>query len=296
MIRTITDDEIEAFWADGVVCLRGVLDPGDVAAMGPAVDALLELPEMADLSAMGDALAAGGHEVLRSDRRQRRRGRFVSGVDHWRHHDAFARFALHSALPEIVAALLRSERVQLWEDSVLVKEPGTQERTAWHQDLSYFHVDGAQLCTTWVPLDPVTDATGAVRFVKGSHRWAELFQPNLFVSTMVIPGTAGGAVPDIDAAAARGELELLSFDTDPGDLTVHHARTVHGAGPNTSSHQWRRAISVRYCGDDARALHRSGAPAKSHHVPMSDGDPLDPANCPVVWPRPARAGADDLDQ
>jgi ectoine hydroxylase-related dioxygenase (phytanoyl-CoA dioxygenase family) len=74
-------------------------------------------------------------------------------------------------MPAIAAALLRATRLNLWEDSVLVKEPGSGERTAWHQDLSYFHVSGEKLCTTWVPLDEVDADTGAMSFVRGSHRW-----------------------------------------------------------------------------------------------------------------------------
>ena len=278
--RPIDVEEIEAFWRDGVVCLRSVLDRADVAAMEAPVASLIDTPAMADMSAMGDALAAGGQDVLR-DEATPRRGRFVSGVDHWREHEAFRDFSCSPALGEIAATLLRSSTARLWEDSVLVKEPGTAERTAWHQDMSYFHVDGEQVCTMWVPLDVVTVDSGAVQFVAGSHRWSEIHQPNLFVSTMVIPGTEGTAVPDIDALAARGEVHLLTFDTEPGDLTVHHARTVHGAGPNTSE-RWRRAISIRWCGDDARYLKRPGAPLKPHHHTVADGDPLADPDCPLV--------------
>jgi ectoine hydroxylase-related dioxygenase (phytanoyl-CoA dioxygenase family) len=279
--RPVTDDEIETFWRDGVVCLRSVLDPVDVAAMQAPLAAILDSPEMADLSAMGDALAAGGQDVLRNDTASRR-GRFVSGVDHWLASDEFRSFSCSAALGEIAGGLLRSATVRLWEDSALVKEPGTQERTAWHQDMSYFHVEGNQVCTMWVPLDVVTADSGAVSFVTGSHRWEAVHRPNLFVSTMAIPGTEGSEVPDIDALAAAGEVQLVSFDTEPGDLTVHHARTVHGAGPN-STDRWRRAISIRYCGDDARYLLRPGAPVKERHRHLGNGDPLDCEAFPLVW-------------
>ena len=71
---------------------------------------------------------------------------------------------------------------------MLVKEPGAVERTAWHQDLGYFHVDGEQLATTWCPLDRVDARDGAVRYVVGSHRWPSRYRPNLFVSTDADPG------------------------------------------------------------------------------------------------------------
>ena len=81
---------------DGVVCLRGALPIQLLAAMEPAGGELLELPEMADLSAMGDALAAERPTACCATARTARRGRFVSGVDHWRRTTAFRRFACDS--------------------------------------------------------------------------------------------------------------------------------------------------------------------------------------------------------
>ena len=68
-VRPITDAEIDAFWADGVVCLRGVLDPALLAAMEAPVEVALAGDESADLSEMGRALAAAGESV--ADRRRR---------------------------------------------------------------------------------------------------------------------------------------------------------------------------------------------------------------------------------
>ena len=69
----------------------------------------------------------------------------------------------------------------------------------------------------------------------------------------------------------------------PGDLTVHHCRTLHGAAGNASPTMRRRALSVRYCGDDARYRIRRGVPRKPHHAEVADGDVLDHPDCPVVW-------------
>jgi hypothetical protein len=129
-MRPITDAEVETFWADGVVCLRGVLDPELLAAMAGPVEAALAGAESADLSEMGRALAAAGEPVPTDGDASGSTGRFVSGVDHWRTRPEFRTFAAESALPAIVGALLRATKVNLYEDSVLVKEPGALERTA----------------------------------------------------------------------------------------------------------------------------------------------------------------------
>ena len=283
-LRPVTDDEVETFWRDGVVCLRDILPVDEVSAMAGPIDAMLAAEEAADLSAMADSLESGAGATRLADAAVGAdgtpRGRFLAGTDHWIHHPEFERFATQSALPEIVARLLRSEHVWLYEDSVLVKEPGTQERTGFHVDMAYFHLEGERVCTTWVPLDEVDASTGAVRFVLGSHLDHTDYRPNMFVSDMQLPGTEGADVPDFEDV---GDSRVVSFDTRPGDLTVHHARTIHGAGGNASATRRRRAISVRYAGDDVVFRRRVGAPEKAHHAGLADGDALVPPAFPIAF-------------
>src|SRR5262245_57737021 len=170
-LRAVTGTEIQEFWERGVVCLRAILAPESVLAMAEPVEETLRDPRVT--VAIAEVAAAAGAEIL-IDRRVEAsgapRGQFLSGRDHWTVHPAFADFACRSPLPGIAAALLRSRRIWLYEDSVLVKEPGTREETAMHQDLAYFQVDGEQICTLWIPLDSVDARSGAVRYVIGSHR------------------------------------------------------------------------------------------------------------------------------
>lgn len=48
--------------------------------------------------------------------------------------------------------------------------------TVQHHDITYWSVAGEQIVTLWLALDNVTDETGAVEYVKGSHRWGEHFR------------------------------------------------------------------------------------------------------------------------
>jgi ectoine hydroxylase-related dioxygenase (phytanoyl-CoA dioxygenase family) len=276
------DEDVETFWRDGVVCVRDVVPAAWTERLAAAVEEVLAARDGTDLSAMASAIDAGGGAVLRdAPSADAPRGRFFAGTDHWRRHATFRAFALESPLPALVAALLRARRVTLYEDSLLVKEPGTSERTAFHQDMAYFHVTGSQVCTTWCPLDDVTLETGAVQYVRGSHLWQKEFKPNLFVSTATIPGTEGEAIPDVAADPQR--YDLVSFDTGPGDVVVHHARTIHGAPGNASATRRRRAISVRYCGDDARFHRRPGAPLKPWQEAAREGDALESADRPLAY-------------
>jgi len=270
-VRPVTDEEVATFHRDGVVLLRGVLQPEWIRALSDPVDRVVGSGEAVDMGPMAGAAPDTPA--------------FAGGVDHWRGDPVLAAFATRSPLASIVATLLDSVTVHLWEDSVLVKEPGSPFPTHFHTDASYFHLTGDRVCTTWVPLDAATPDSGVVRWVRGSHLDGVEYRPNLFVTDEPIPGTEGEVVPDVLGTPALAD-RLVTFDVEPGDVTVHHARTLHGAPPNTSSRR-RRAVSVRYVGDDVRYLHRPGLPGRPGLDQVADGDAVGEPWCPRVWPVPA---------
>ncbi|MDG2428977.1 MAG: phytanoyl-CoA dioxygenase family protein [Acidimicrobiales bacterium] len=283
-LRAVTEEEVAAFWRDGVVHLTAIIPTTWIESLVEPVDTTIANPaattDMTDLHRI----------VTAQEPAQVSKGRFLSGVDHWLHEPAFRAFAATSPLPVIAATLMNAERIHLYEDSVLVKEPETIEVTAFHQDLSYFHLEGERICTVWVPLDPVTNETGAVAYLRGSHKSGLVHQPNWFVVDDPLPGTTGTPIPHV----ADNDPQLVRFAMEPGDVVVHHAATLHGAGPNKSTTSRRRAVSVRYCGDGVRHLIRPGTPTKAHHHSDHDGirsgDPvIDHPGCPLVWKRTMRS-------
>ncbi len=281
-LRSITQAEISSFLLDGVVHLPEIVNKDWLDLIDSALKLMLTEPEMfADLTALGSDLNKTQDSTVLTDGGIKG-GRFLSGVDHWKEDEIFAAFAKISPLPSIVAELMNSEKVYLYEDSVLIKEPGTAERTAFHQDLSYFHIEGENICTVWAPLDDVDSETGGVVYLRSSHKSNKVFKPNWFVVNESLPGTEGMDLPDIEISDEK--LDLIQFNTKPGDLVVHHALTLHGAGGNSSVSKQRRAVSVRYCGDDSTYKIRPGTPKKLHHENMRTGEPVvDHPDCPLVW-------------
>jgi len=137
-----------------------------------------------------------------------------------------------------------SRSVNFFFDQVIVKEPGTVQRTPWHQDLPYWAVKGSQICAIWLALDPVA-AENSVEYVLGSHRWGTEYSPSHFADGSLYEGTGLPPLPDIDAH--RSEYQICSWDIEPGDCLVFHAMMVHGAAGNNSLAHRRRAVSTRWC-------------------------------------------------
>jgi hypothetical protein len=312
LARPITKDEVAAYNVAGVVLLRGILDLGTVNTLRRCIDQavqtlgqspagynmsmLTRAAEQEDrktleansdgqhnVAGIVDYIKASGKKFL-FDKPEAAKGNFMIDTGISARLREFKRFILNGPGPEIAAALLGGEQINFFGDQIFVKEPGTRERTAFHQDATYFEIDGDQCCVLWIPVDPVTLESGAMQYVRGSHRDGKLYQPNVFVSQTPLPGAQGEPLPDIEGHMA--DYDIVHFDVEPGDVIVHHYRTLHGAGGNMSRYQVRRAASLRYCGDDIRVTSRPWAPRQLHHTTkLNEGDPLSGPDFPVVWRR-----------
>lgn len=180
-------------------------------------------------------------------------GRFFDDYCNWERIPEFARVIRESRVAEVAGALMGSERVQLFHDHVLVKEPGTAKPTPWHSDGPYYFVEGRQSVSFWCPLDPVREAS--LRLVAGSHLWPRDVLPTRWLAeTSFYPEPeAWMPVPDPDAEGMR----VLEWEMEPGDAVAFHYRTLHGARGNMATTR-RRAFSLRLVGEDARYVERPG--------------------------------------
>ena len=154
-------------------------------------------------------------------------------------------------------------RVWLYEDSVLVKEPGAREATEWHQDLGYFHVDGTQLLHHLVPARPGRrrDGRDAVR-----SRLAPVPRdlPARTCSSRAIRSRAPKAKPSPTStpAATRSSPSTSSRATSP---CTTRARCTPRAGTGRAT----GAVGRSRCGTAAttRACSfRAGAPRKPEQL------------------------------
>lgn len=107
-------------------------------------------------------------------------------------------------------------------------------------------------------------------------RRAQFFHDHVLVKE---PGTYR-PVPDPDAEPDR--YDILEWTMEPGDAVLFDYRAVHGARANMLPRR-RRALSIRWVGDDARYVTRPGrtSPPYPGHG-MVDGQRLREDWFPVV--------------
>ncbi|MEM9436494.1 MAG: phytanoyl-CoA dioxygenase family protein [Pseudomonadota bacterium] len=260
----LTEKAIEAYQRDGAVMVPGVFRDW-VELMAEAVAANMEVP----------GPYASENAVTE--------GRFFDDYCNWQRLPAMERVVRESPAAELAAQAMRSETAQFFHDHVLVKEGGTPKATPWHQDGPYYFVEGLQTVSMWIPLDPVREAS--LRLIAGSHKWNKPVRPVSWAddSDFYEGDHDWMPVPDPDSDATLGH-KLLEWPMEPGDVVLFDYRTVHGARGNLGTGR-RRALSLRWVGDDARYVERPGrtSPPFPGHG-MIAGQKLREDWFPVVFP------------
>jgi len=231
--QRVTPDVVEAFARDGAVCLRQLLNQDEVALLREGIEANLAAPSpRAKVASRPDDP-----------------GRFFEDFCNWQDVGQFQRFVTEAPVALAAQRLMRSPSVRLYHDHVLVKEPGTRQRTPWHQDQPYYNIEGRQNISLWIPVDPVPRAS-TLEFVAGSHRGPWLM-PRSFMDHQAkwFPEGSLQDLPDIEAD--RAAHAILGWQVEPGDVVCFHMLTLHGAGGFEGPGR-RRVFSVRFMGEDTR--------------------------------------------
>ena len=229
----LSDQDVADFQRDGAVCIRQLLNADEVALLREGIDSNLAAPSpRAKVASRPDDP-----------------GRFFEDFCNWQTIPQFERLVRETPLAPAAQRLMQSPTVRLYHDHVLVKEPGTRQRTPWHQDQPYYNIDGMQNISMWIPVDPVP-RPATLEFVAGSHLGPWLM-PRTFMDNQAkwFPEGSLQDLPDIEAD--RSAHHILGWDIAPGDVVCFHMLALHGAGGFEGPGR-RRVFSVRFLGDDTR--------------------------------------------
>ena len=195
-----------------------------------------------------EALAARGLTVadveasLRADLGENPGLDFRSGEMMWLTNELFRQFVLSPRIAEIAAALMGVERVRLYHDNALAKEPGCG-RTPWHYDEEHFPIASKNVCTAWIPLQAIPRNMGPLAFAVGMEtcRLVEAVQSSRFDTSY--DRTVSNIFAEQDVAVDDGPFAL-------GEISFHHAQCFHTAGPNNTPES-RMVLATTYFEDGA---------------------------------------------
>jgi ectoine hydroxylase-related dioxygenase (phytanoyl-CoA dioxygenase family) len=271
---TLTPEHVADFARDGAVCLRNLISDDELALLREGIEANLRHPSpRAKVASRPDDP-----------------GWFLEDFCSWQENECYRRFIFGSPLAQVAGGLMRSRSARLYHDHMLTKEPGTRQRTPWHQDQPYYNIEGRQNCSFWIPVDPVSRAA-TLEFVAGSHLGPWLM-PRSFMDAQAkwFPEGSLANLPDIEAQ--REAYRIIGWELEPGDAVCFHMLTLHASG-GVEAGRRRRVFSVRFIGDDIRHAPRAWPTSPEFAglaAQLPAGAPMDHELFPVLWSARAPTG------
>ncbi|MDH3665019.1 MAG: phytanoyl-CoA dioxygenase family protein [Alphaproteobacteria bacterium] len=133
-----------------------------------------------------------------------------------------------------------------WSANFFTKEAKTTNFISWHQDLTYWGLDPADIVTAWVALSPATVESGCMRFVPGSHKMEIVPHRDTFAEDNML--SRGQEVQvEVD------EDEAVDIVLQPGEMSLHHVKLIHGSFANHSDDR-RIGFAIRYMPTHVRQI------------------------------------------
>ena len=163
-----------------------------------------------------------------------------------------------------------------WSTNFFIKEAANPAFVSWHQDSTYWGLNKPDVVTAWVALTSSNKANGAMGFIPGTHTADQIPHRDTFAKHNLLTRGQEVAV-DVDTSKA------VTIELEPGEISLHHVRLVHGSPANPSGDR-RIGFAIRYiptsvaqvAGRDSATLVRGSD--QFHHFdleprPTADMDP-----------------------
>ncbi len=135
----------------------------------------------------------------------------------------FDELAFHPRVLDAVEDLIGPD-FSLWGSVLFIKEPNSPQFVSWHQDATYAGLLPHDYVTPWIALTPSNLESGCMSMIPGSHLDSIHSHLETFHEDNIL--TRGQEIQEVDEASA---VDLI---LKPGQMSLHHARIIHGSRPN----------------------------------------------------------------
>ncbi len=225
----LTQEQMDFFHREGYLVIQLLVSADEIAFMREAYDRIFSQQAGRDAGDQFDLAGADEEGV-------------VAGLPQILSPSKYA--------PELLDAPFRGKALEIAQDlfgpaahyggdHAILKPAGHGAPTPWHQDEAYWSEEfDHEALSVWIPLQKATVENGCLHFLPGSHRLAVL--PHHCIDND--PRIHGLEVDQIDTTGA------VACPIPAGGATLHHCRTLHYAGPNTTD-QPRRAYIMGFYGE-----------------------------------------------
>lgn len=143
----------------------------------------------------------------------------------------------HPAVLDAVEGVIGPD-ILCWSSTFFIKEPRDPGFVSWHQDSTYWGLDPADIVTAWVALSESTAENGAMRVIPDTQSLEQIAHRDTFDADNLL--TRGQEI-----AVEVDEAKAVMLSLQPGEMSLHHVRLIHGSDPNPSGKR-RIGFAIRY--------------------------------------------------
>jgi ectoine hydroxylase-related dioxygenase (phytanoyl-CoA dioxygenase family) len=233
----VSDSQISDFRKNGHTLTKNLLSKDEVAAYREAINA---------------AAYKYNTEKRKLEERDTYGKAFLQIMNLWTVDEDVRKFTLAKRFAKVAAELLGVEKVRIYHDQALYKEPGGGF-TPWHQDQYYWPLDTTNTVTMWMPLIDINEQMGMLTFASGSHTAG-------FVENVAISDESEKKLEQF--IRDKGFNISRPKFMDAGDATWHYGWTLHSA-PGNSSDITREVMTVIYFADGAHVMQPQNSDQKN---------------------------------
>lgn len=222
----LTKEQVEFYKQEGYLVVQQIMPDHEIARMKEIYDRLFESQAGRKT---GDFFDLGGRD-------ENNKPKIAQMMNPSKYAPELAemtwQFKVNAAA---IAKQLQGDKSFYRQDLAICKPPKSLTPTLWHQDAAYnepfFDYDNLNI---WIPLQPVSDLNGCLHFIPRSHLSTDILKHH-----RPDPKVEGIECLEVDLK------KDVSCPLPAGGCTIHHARTLHYAGGN-STDEPRRAYILEY--------------------------------------------------
>jgi len=256
---TLSPQQVEAFWRDGVLTVEDAVTPALLERMRRQFIEWVEESREHDTAYGSTVDGRPRFDVEPGHSRQHPALRRVNAPADVA--DVFLEAITGSRMIDMVADLIGPD-VRHHHNKINTKLPGSATQVKWHQDFPYTPHSTTDLVTALLMLDDVTGENGALEVSPGSHKGAihDLWHEGVFTGAMS------------DDVAAGLQASAVQCCGPAGSVCLMHTCVAHGSAPNRSRSSRTLFITV-YCAADAAPLRPSPVPSRHEGLLVRGRDP-----------------------
>jgi non-haem Fe2+, alpha-ketoglutarate-dependent halogenase len=151
----------------------------------------------------------------------------------------------HPAILDAVESVIGPD-ILCWSSTFFIKEARDPGFVSWHQDSTYWGLDPADIVTAWVALSESTAENGAMRVIPDTQTLEQIAHRDTFAADNLL--TRGQEI-----AVEVDERQAVMLTLQPGEMSLHHVRLIHGSDPNPSARR-RIGFAIRYLPTHVRQI------------------------------------------